>query len=129
MSKKKPASVPDHILKDMEESVRGKFNAKEPRLSDIAQHFFSLAGGAKGVATLLWKQILDPRTPAFVRARIVDLIMKAMKFHEDKNPPVEDTGLLTDDELQAEIDKQFEKMVSEAASAEYPQETVGSAQG
>lgn len=90
------------FLDDVKNKIKGK--VKEPRLSDVALEFLDLCGGITGLAKELHKAYVNPKTPAFVKARVADTMMRALKFYEESKPKASHSEFLTDDELNLEIE-------------------------
>lgn len=104
-------------------------------LDDVVQHFFQIAGGSKAVAQLFWNELSNEETPAPVRARIMEMVMRTFTKLEAQATPLED---MNDADLEREFDERLKKLANangnpetrtagQGAGAEGPQEGAAQA--
>lgn len=82
-----------------------------PRAREFVSELIALAGGPRELARIIWSTIHDKNCPPSVRARALEIILKAMKNAEDEDGPT-DVSVLDDDELGRFIDERIEQMVA-----------------
>lgn len=95
-----------------------KGDIKSPDLACLVSHFFDHAGGERAVAKMLYDEFSEAKQGSIVRQRILDLILRSTKYANEQAPPVDDLGLLTEADLEAE----FEHLVDEIGSLDEREE-------
>lgn len=80
-----------------------------PELVLVAQEFFTLIGGPKKFAMMLKRAYDHAPKGGMVQVRILDLMVNALKYLTPKEDITDDCGLLSDQDLEREIQKQFSK--------------------
>lgn len=83
-------------------------NRRLPTQSEFVEELVRLAGGPKQLAQVIWDEMQKPKTPPLLRARVIELILRALKAIDDeaKPPAPED---MTDEELEAVINDIVER--------------------
>lgn len=94
----KKQKVPPRV----KDAIRGEF--KEPSLADLASHFFACAGGTKAVARMLFDEFAAAKQGSIIRQRILEMVLRVTKAADDKMGPAADLGMLTEADLEAEIE-------------------------
>lgn len=113
--------VPASVKKVMRAATRGE--TLDPQLADLASHFFHQAGGPRAVAQLLYKEYLRAREGSVVRQRILEMVLRCVRFANEQNPRRANLEDLDD----ADLDRELERLVGELESAaEEKPEEVGS---
>ncbi len=69
-------------------------------LDSIAQHFVKLAGGPGAIAKLLYDEYRSADDGSPVRARIMEMILRAFTKLESKNSIPDDLSVMSDDDLE-----------------------------
>lgn len=89
---------------------------KEPQLAELSAHFFHAAGGPKAVAKMLFDEFAHANPGSQIRQRILDMILRVTRFANQQSGPVDDLGILTDEDLEREVVRvldQFPKEITE----------------
>lgn len=89
-----------------------KGNFQEPQLAELAAHFFHAAGGMEKMAKLLYQEFLGAKEGGLMRQRILNMVLMAVKFANERNPGHDDLGLLSEEDLEREGAKVFENFLS-----------------
>jgi hypothetical protein len=97
MVKPKRASVP----KSVKDAIKG--GLREPQLAEIASHFFTAAGGTRAIGQILWNEFNAAPEGSLARQRILDLILRALKFANERSHITDNLGLLSEDDLEREL--------------------------
>ena len=108
MAKKKP-----ELVSGILSAVRGE--VREPRLSEVAAHFFELAGGPRAVAKMLFDAYMSPSCSPMMRHRILQVALFTVKWANQRTGPREDLGLVDTSDLEREAAELFSK-VTEGSS-------------
>ena len=77
--------------------------AAAPRLGDLASHFFESAGGPRAVAQMLYDEFAAARPGSLIRQRILDLVLKCVRFEHETNPRPTDLAGLSEADLNREL--------------------------
>lgn len=80
--------------------IRGEIT--QPDLRDLSAHFAQLVGGARALAKMLLHEFHSAKEGSMTRAKILDMVLWIMKTAADKEGPVKDTDLLTEEDLAKE---------------------------
>lgn len=89
------------IPQSVKKAIKG--GLKEPQLAEIAAFFFEAAGGTRQVAKLLHDEFLAGHPGSMVRQRILDLVLRATKFSNEKSKGADDLGILNEADLEANL--------------------------
>ncbi len=84
-------------------AIEGKI--AEPQLAEIVANFVHIAGGPKAIAVMMFTAYTDPKSTAMVRQRILDTVVRGMKWSNDKSEPTNDLGTATKEDLQREAEQ------------------------
>jgi hypothetical protein len=103
----KPKKIPDAVKSTIRRVAKGEDVG--PQLGDLAAHFFDRAGGPKAVASLLYEEFREARKGSLIRQRILDMILRCVRFEEERTPPRPGLGTLED----AELDRQLERLLGD----------------
>lgn len=88
-----------HGLPELQELQEALLSPPERAdLDSVAQHFASIAGGARAMAQLLYDEYRAAEPGSPVRARVMEMMMRSLGKLEGK--ATDDLGLLTDADLQ-----------------------------
>ena len=87
-------------LNDVQKHLRGRV----PDLQDIATYFYKHIGGPEEFAKLLVQDFKKSKAGSLVRTRIAAAILYATRIASEKQPPPKDRGLLSDEDIQAELE-------------------------
>jgi hypothetical protein len=92
--------------KKTEASLRSnlKDGKKLPHLSELAENFVRVVGGPSKLAEMLFEEWIAAGEGSLVRQRILDIITRVWKFASESDEKPDDTGLMTDEDLDREID-------------------------
>ena len=77
-----------------------KNEVAEPQLAEVVGHFFQVAGGARKVAEMLYTEYNAAKQGSLIRQRILESVLRTTKYVNDKTGPVEDTGLMSEEDLE-----------------------------
>jgi hypothetical protein len=110
--------IPGRILGELREAVRGR--TKEPRISELVQHFFDLAGGERAVAKLLFDAYHSATTTPTVKSKILELVLRSLQFANASTPPRDDLGALAEEDLERELLAICHEAESEQATPDAP---------
>lgn len=94
--------VPSAVLRELRQGVV-KGNSRAPKLSELVQHFFDLAGGERAVAKMLLDEYRSEKCSPNVRSRIMDVILRALQFANAKEPSRDDLGNLSEEDIEREL--------------------------
>lgn len=97
MATPKRKRIPESVQKALKEGLR------EPQLAEISAYFFQAAGGTRAVAKMLWDEFNASAPGSLMRQRILDLVLKATKFANEKSGVVDDLGMLSQEDLEREL--------------------------
>lgn len=89
-------------------------NAEFPELKAVVCHFARLCGGAKGVARMLKREYKAAPEGSMLRTMIMQLLVNSIKAVSAKEM-AKDVSLISDDDLQAEINKLTAKVQKPAS--------------
>lgn len=103
MAKKKP-----ELTSGILNAIRGE--VKEPQLSEVAAHFFELAGGPRAVAKMLFDAYMSPNCSPMMRHRILQVALFTVKWANQQSGPREDLGLVSKEDLEREAAELFDKV-------------------
>lgn len=106
MAKKKGKSA-----KALTKALREDYSL--PHLSELAEHFVSVAGGPQAVAKLMYDEYMAAPMGGLVRTRILDLLMRVWKFGTETVGDTDNLGLLSEDDL----DQMLMKVVQRAQAS------------
>ena len=81
-----------------------KDGKKLPHLSELAENFVRVVGGPSKLAEMLFEEWIAAGEGSLVRQRILDIITRVWKFASESDEKPDDTGLMTDEDLDREID-------------------------
>lgn len=81
-----------------------KDGKKLPHLSELAENFVRVVGGPSKLAEMLFEEWTAAGEGSLVRQRILDIITRVWKFASESDDKPDDTGLMTDEDLDREID-------------------------
>lgn len=86
----------------LQKAVHGEIS--DPQLAELVSHFFSIAGGPRQVARMLWDEYQVAKAGSLIRNRILDMILRVTRYANEKAPPVNDLGMLSEKDLDQEIE-------------------------
>lgn len=89
---------------------------QRPSTEAFLDHFFSFAGGPAAVAKMLYTEFQNAPQGSLIRQRILELVMRSMGKADAKGSPLDDTTVLTDADLEREIEQQGQRMAAYYAS-------------
>jgi hypothetical protein len=94
--------APDHVKKAIvEQAIRGK--VQSPDLAKLVNHFFEVCGGERAFAVMLYGEFAAAEEGSGTRQRILDMVIRALAKTSEANQGEEEMGLLTEEQLEAEI--------------------------
>ncbi|HET6574484.1 MAG TPA: hypothetical protein VFG68_12830 [Fimbriiglobus sp.] len=99
--------------------VRGKNYI--PNQREFVTELIDLAGGPRQLAKLIFRELEAKTTSPSVRARIMEIILRALKAIETAEPP-QDPTTLSDDELSAFLDDRIDKYLEAAGGGTIAEE-------
>jgi hypothetical protein len=111
--KKMPANVLDIL--------RGKVKGV-PRLEDLVQHFFDIAGGPRAVAKMMHTEYVASKQGGINRSRILAAILQATKAVGVRTPKGEDTSLLSDEDVERALGEAYGELEAVDAEGEAEEE-------
>lgn len=76
---------------------------QDPQLAELSAHFIAHAGGMSGLAKLLYTEFIAANSGGLMRQRILEMVLRATKFANERAPKVDDVQDLTDDDLEREL--------------------------
>lgn len=94
--------VPSSVLCELRQAVI-KGITRAPKISELVQHFFDLAGGERAVAKMLLDEYRSEKCSAHVRSRILDVILRSLQFANARETPRDDLGNLSEEDLETEL--------------------------
>lgn len=103
-----------HVPPSVKEAIRG--GLKEPQLAEIAAYFFEAAGGTRAVSRLLFDEFTAASPGSMTRQRILDLVLRATKFGNERNKAGGDLGILSEEDLQSML----HEMVNDVGPEQHP---------
>lgn len=77
----------------------------DPRLAEVAYTFIDLCGGPKGFARTLFQEFTNSEPGGIARQRILDMMMRSLKFANEQDPKGSDASMLNDEDLTREIER------------------------
>jgi hypothetical protein len=104
--------VPGMVLEILEKSVKGRI--REPNLSELAQHFFDLAGGERQVAKMLLDEYNRVDCTSSVRSKIIQFMLQHLRWINERSGTIDQLGVLTDDDLAATLNKHIREVARSA---------------
>lgn len=104
------------VTKAAQELKRATGRGSNVSMVEVAEHFFQRVGGAKEFAKLLYDELCATKAGGMIRARILDIIMQAVKFINTTTPPVEDLAMFSDEDLERELEIQTLKVARDRES-------------
>lgn len=81
-----------------------KDGKKLPHLSELAENFVRVVGGPSKLAEMLFEEWTAAGEGSLVRQRILDIITRVWKFASEADDKPDDTGLMSDEDLDREIE-------------------------
>ncbi len=87
----------------------------EARVADIVDHFMRLAGGPTAIARMMYDVYSDKDATAMTKQRIMDTVLKGLKFREEMRGPREPDALATDADLVREAVRLLRRAAEEDA--------------
>lgn len=90
-----------------------------PSQREFVNELIALAGGPKALATVIWTELQSDKCPPSVRARALEIVLKAMKAVEKEERPPDPTDM-TDEELKAFIDQRLSTLIREGDESGSP---------
>lgn len=92
--------------KKTEETLKSnlKDGKKLPHLSELAENFVRVVGGPSKLAEMLFEEWTAAGEGSLVRQRILDIITRVWKFASEADEKPDDTGLMSDEDLDREIE-------------------------
>jgi hypothetical protein len=87
-------------------------------MTEVAEHFFQRVGGPKEFAKLMYDELCQSKAGGMIRARILDIIIQALKFVNMKEPPLDDLTTLSDEDIDRELEIQTLKVARDRESPE-----------
>ena len=122
----KKQKVPPHIQEALrQQAVKGEI--KQPDLARLTAAFFERAGGERNVANFLYEEFAASPPGGIVRQRILDMILRHLKWVNEKNAPVDDLGTLSDEDLDRELAQLIEVVGGENVNQQAPGQPAGPA--
>lgn len=94
--------VPPSVRAGLKKAVRGEL--RDPQVAELVAHFFTAAGGTKAVALLLYQEFTAARPGSITRQRILDMILRGVRFANEKQGVRDDLGLLAEEDLARELE-------------------------
>lgn len=95
-------TVPGIIKHAIKETLSHK--RKAPHISELAQHFMDLVGGARALAKLLHTEYLAAPQGGLIRQRILEIVFRATKVQNEREG-VTDISNLSDEDLERELEQ------------------------
>lgn len=86
----------------------------DPQLAEIAAHFVHFAGGARGMAKIMFDAMQSPECSPMMRHRILDSVMRSLKFANEQTGPKADLGLAND----ADLDRELKQLLGKVQGGE-----------
>jgi hypothetical protein len=90
--------------------------AKSASNEQIIAHFLDMCGGARAFAKMMHTQYMDPMCTPMVKSRVLEMLLRSLKFAEGKRRTDDDLGLLSDEDLDREINAAIAKAAGDATS-------------
>ncbi len=104
MARKKPpppeVEIPITVDGVAEAVVKGTFTPAQ--IADIVESFMAEAGGAKEIGRMMYRAYQSPDATPLQKQRVIETIMRGMKFSEELRGPRENDALLSEDDLRRE---------------------------
>lgn len=91
--------------------------AKAASNDSIVSHFIDMCGGARAFAKKMFDQYMDPGCSPMVKSRILEMLLRCLKFAEGKRRADDDFGLLSEADLDREIDRRIAQFASKGDDA------------
>lgn len=89
------------------QAIKGEI--RQPDLAKLVAHFFKNAGGEGAVAKMLYDEFVAAPPGGIARQRIMDMILRGLKWANESEAPQDDLGILTEDDLERELDQLIEE--------------------
>lgn len=96
------------------EKIRGMIHSKKPlpHLSELAEHFIDVSGGARAVATVLHTELQKAPEGGITRTRILALLAQVWKYASQTEGKLDNLGLLSEADLERLLDERLRALVS-----------------
>jgi len=109
--------VPSTVLRELRQGVV-KGGSRAPKISELVQHFFDLAGGERAVAKMLIDEYRSDKCSPNVRSRILDMILKSLQFANSRENGPDDLGNLSEEDIERELLSLYEDTDGKKAPAD-----------
>lgn len=111
--------VPSKVLRELRQGVIQGIT-RAPKISELVQHFFDLAGGERAVAKMLLDEFRSEKCSANVRSRILDVILRSLQFANAREAPRDDLGNLSEEDIERELLALYEETDGKEEAADTP---------
>ena len=98
----RPKKIPPHVKDAIGQAARG--GIREPQLAELAGHFITKVGGMRALAGLLAEEFRAAQPGSVVRQRILDMILRALKFANERSGPGDDLSLMEEGEIERNLE-------------------------
>ena len=93
---KQTAKIPDAVKK----VLAGE--GHDPHVAEIVGYFIEWAGGTRKFAKLLMDEYRNPDATPATRQRILDCILRSMKWANEQQGGTDDLGMMSNEDLERE---------------------------
>jgi hypothetical protein len=101
----------DRIRADANKLLNLAIGHRPPTVEEFLEHFFRAAGGPKLVAKMLFTEFQSAKPGSMLRTRVLEMVVRALRYNEGKDKTVE-MGLLSDDDLDDMIDQKMNNLAA-----------------
>lgn len=127
MGEKLPGAI-RHALDKVLKKGGNKRGPELPALAEAIEHFIGFAGGTQAFAKMLWDEWLTQKPGSIARQRILELITRTWRMSEIRAGGNEDLGLLSEEDLERELDRRLAKLTEGARGQEEATPAAGPGQ-
>ncbi len=85
--------IPDGVKKAIAQG------AEAPRMEDVVAHFFHAVGGPRAFARVLHEEFMSAKPGSLIRSRVLDMVLRSLKFSNERAPNLGDLSLMGDEDL------------------------------
>lgn len=114
------------VVDALESGLRGELH--QPQMANVAGHFLQMVGGERAFAKILLDEYRSEKSTPTMKARIMQMILGAMRFaNERQNGIGDDLGLMNDEDLAKTLERTILSISGnqEASDGVEPQQREG----
>lgn len=100
----KKTRVPDGVKRAIAQG------ADAPRMEDVVAHFFHAVGGPRAFASILEEEFRSAKPGSLIRSRVLDMVLRSLKFSNERAPNLGDLSLMGDEDLARTAEELINRM-------------------